>query len=97
VTLRTPTGPDGNAGSDAAQGVPAPIPPRKRKVRLADLADVRREFARLYRDAVNGEIDAKQARMLASVLYMLRAAFVADEVERRIEALEAEWKKRFSS
>lgn len=83
--------------TSTAQGARANTPRTRRKVRLSNLADVRREFARLYRDAVNGEIDAKQARSLASVLYMLRSSFVADEMDQRMEALEAELKRRFSA
>ncbi|CAJ9463902.1 hypothetical protein G5C40_26745 [Burkholderia pseudomallei] len=61
---------------------------RKRKVRLANAKDVRRELAAVYRAHVNGELDLTTAKGRAYILDMMRAAIETDELEQKLELLE---------
>ncbi|MBF3536957.1 hypothetical protein [Burkholderia pseudomallei] len=61
---------------------------RKRKVRLANAKDVRRELAAVYRAHVNGELDLTTAKGRAYILDMMRAAIEIDELEQKLELLE---------
>ena len=64
-------------------------PSRRYRLPLNDLADVRREFARLYRAMKADEIDCGKGKSLAYVLGLLARAIEGGEFEKRIEALEA--------
>ncbi|WP_102811177.1 hypothetical protein [Burkholderia pseudomallei] len=61
---------------------------RKRKIRLANAKDVRRELAAVYRAQVNGELDMATAKGRAYILDMMRAAIETDEIEQKLEQLE---------
>lgn len=61
---------------------------RKRKIRLADAKDVRRELAYVYRAQANGELDLVTAKGRAYILDMLRAAIETDELEKKLDLLE---------
>ncbi|WP_088505024.1 hypothetical protein [Burkholderia ubonensis] len=63
-------------------------PGRRRKVRLGSAKEVRRELAAVYRSLVNGELDMAQAKVRASILYMMRAAIETDELEQKLDLLE---------
>lgn len=65
----------------------APPPPRLR-VPLATIQDVRRELARLYRDARSGRRDVVDASRLANMLALLARIIEGGELEARICALE---------
>lgn len=88
MTLRAPAGTRKALqvvdSSSEREGTPA----RRRKVRLGSAKEVRRELAAVYRSLVNGELDMAQAKVRASILYMMRAAIEADEIEQKLEQLE---------
>jgi hypothetical protein len=63
-------------------------PRRKRKIRLADAKDVRRELAFVYRAQANGELDLVTAKGRAYILDMLRAAIETDEIEQKLALIE---------
>ena len=54
------------------------------------MAGVRRELARLYREARAGELDVGAASRLANVLQILGRMIEGSEIEARVEALERE-------
>ncbi|HEX8373586.1 MAG TPA: hypothetical protein VF606_00215 [Geminicoccaceae bacterium] len=54
------------------------------------MAGVRRELARLYREARAGELDVAAASRLANVLQILGRMIEGSEIEARVEALERE-------
>jgi hypothetical protein len=56
--------------------------------RLSSLEDVRRELARLYREARHGDIPAQVATRLCYLLDRLAALIAVGDLERRIEELE---------
>lgn len=57
---------------------------------MATLEDVRRELARLYREAKSGRRDVQDASRLAHVLSVLARLIEGADLERRIADLEAE-------
>ncbi|WP_321822112.1 MULTISPECIES: hypothetical protein [unclassified Burkholderia] len=61
---------------------------RKRKVRLANAKDVRRELAHVYRALANKEEDLVTAKTKAYILGQMRDAIAADELEERLELQE---------
>lgn len=67
---------------------PAPTPPRLR-LKLATIDDVRRELARLYREAKSGTRNVQDASRLAHVLSVLARLIEGADLERRVQALEA--------
>lgn len=70
-------------------------PPRRRYVaRLNHVEGVRREIAKLAREAIRGERDSIDAHRIGQTLYLVARLLEASELERRIEALEkgATWK-----
>ena len=58
--------------------------------RLDSMAAVRRELARLYRQARAGELEVGDASRLAHMLQILARLIEGCEIEARIEALERE-------
>jgi hypothetical protein len=56
--------------------------------RLENLAGVRRELARLYREARAGRLDVADASKLANILQVLGRMIEGAELEGRVEALE---------
>jgi hypothetical protein len=70
----------------SGQGVvllPAP------QIRLNDLEAVRREMARVYREARGGMINSQDASRFVYILGELRKLFEATDLERRIKTLES--------
>jgi hypothetical protein len=63
-------------------------PPTRRGIRLNTLKDVRRELARLYRDARSGTIATQDATRLAYLLDRLAHVIEGGLLEQRIEVLE---------
>ena len=66
--------------------------PRSRlaKIDLHSLDDVRREMAKLYREARNGQIDTRDATRLVYILGEMVKVFAVRELEARVKTLEAE-------
>ena len=65
---------------------------RKRKVQIGPLSTVGgvvTELGRVYRQARRGDLDMADAKALTYVLREIRCALEASDIERRIEALEA--------
>ena len=65
--------------------VQIPTPP---KIPLQSLEDVRREAARVYREARAGKIETADASRLSFMLQTIGKLIEAGTIERRIEALE---------
>ncbi|AIO14946.1 Uncharacterised protein [Burkholderia pseudomallei] len=93
MTLRAPAGTrkalqavDSSSESGEPRG-------RKRKVRLANAKDVRRELAYVYRALANGEEDLVTAKGKAYILGQMRDAIVADELEEQADIIERRQKK----
>ena len=63
---------------------------RLAKIDLHTLDDVRREMAKLYREARNGQIDTRDATRLVYILGELVKVFAVRELEARVKTLEAE-------
>jgi hypothetical protein len=72
-----------------------PTPPTK--IRLQCLEDVRREAARVYREARAGKIETADASRLSFMLQGIAKMIEAGSIERRIEALEAPTKRHAQS
>lgn len=63
---------------------PHPTP----RLKLAKVRDCRRELAKLYAEARNGEIEPADATRLAYILTQLATMIRETELEQRIETLE---------
>ena len=64
-----------------------PAPPRLR-LPLATLEDVRRELARLYREARSDRVPVADASRLANILATLARIIEGGDLTRRVEELE---------
>jgi len=62
---------------------------RRIRVRLDTVADARREVAKLYRMAREGEIEISDASKLANILALIARMVEGSDLEARLEALEA--------
>ena len=62
--------------------------PGRRKAQLNSLEGVRREMARIYRDAESGKRDTAEASKLVYVLGQIGKVLELTEIEHRITALE---------
>lgn len=67
-----------------------PTPRQKGSIQLTKISDVRYEVAKLYREARTGKIDVQDATRLAYLLQVLAKIIENGELEKRIEALEAQ-------
>lgn len=75
----------------AADGIAATLvqmPTPQPKIPLQSLEDVRREAARVYREARAGKIETADASRLSFMLQGIAKMIEASSIERRIEALE---------
>jgi hypothetical protein len=70
---------------DATGGACTPTPS---KIRLNELEDVRREMARVYREARGGIIDSSEAGRFAYILTGIGKLIEATVIEKRLEQLE---------
>lgn len=68
--------------------------PFARRPRLGSAREVRREEARLYTEALNGERPAQDAARLANILELIRRSIETDVLEADIAALRAELAQR---
>lgn len=62
---------------------------RRIRVRLDTVSDARREVAKLYRMAREGEIEISDASKLANILALIARMVEGSDLEARLEALEA--------
>ena len=83
---RDPVEIDGLTGA-IAEYTPTKKPARYR-AKLDTLADVRREMAKVYREARSGLIDNQDATKQVWILQAIGKVIVDHELEQRIEALE---------
>lgn len=70
---------------DGASGTCTPTPS---KIKLNELEDVRREMARVYREARGGKIDSSEAGRLAYILTGIGKLIEATEIEKRLLQME---------
>ena len=75
-----------NEETFAGSGLGEDPPPRR--ARLDTMARVRRELARVYREARVGVIDVADASKLANILQIMGRMIETSEVEARLDALE---------
>ena len=88
---------DADIGDDDASslaenigGQPDPTPARKSsaRLRLDKVSDIKRELARLYREARREEISTQTATRLAYLLNMMAQLIETTELEKRVIELE---------
>lgn len=77
-------------GATARAGKAKGVVPTPAKIKLQTLEDVRREAARVYREARAGRLDTSEASKLSFMLQGIGKMIEAGQIERRIEALENE-------
>lgn len=70
---------------DGANGTAAPTPS---EIPLSSAVDVRREQAKVYREARGGNLDKQDAAKLIWMLGEIRKSIELEEFERRISELE---------
>ena len=75
-----------NEETFAGSGLGEDPPPRR--ARLDTMARVRRELARVYREARAGRLDVADASKLANILQVMGRMIETSEVEARLDALE---------
>ncbi|WP_218510612.1 hypothetical protein [Variovorax sp. dw_308] len=66
-----------------------PKPPSRVRVRLITIDDVKREMARLYREARSKKVDTQDASRMANMLAILGRLIEGSDLEKRIEQLES--------
>jgi hypothetical protein len=77
---------------DGVTGEVEPIPPQKGgryRCKLDTLQDVRREMAKVYREARSEMIDPATASKLVWVLQAVGKVIEGSDLEKRVDALEA--------
>ena len=70
---------------DGTRGTYTPTPP---KIKLNTLEDVRRETARVYREARGGTIDVSEAARFTYILVGIGKLIEATEIEKRLSQME---------
>lgn len=76
---------------DGITGEVETLPPQKGKryrVKLDTMQDVRREMAKVYREARSGVVDVQDATKLTWMLQAVGKVIEGSDLEKRIEALE---------
>lgn len=75
----------------AASDVPSPVPARKTvRIKLDTSQDCQRALARLIRGTLAGTIETQDLSRYANAIAVLSRLIEGGEVERRLEALEAQ-------
>jgi hypothetical protein len=75
----------------SGKDLPSTPPPTKpRRARLDTLAGCRRELAKLYAEARQGQLEAQTATRLASIVGMVARILEGAELEARVTRLEGE-------
>jgi hypothetical protein len=78
----------------APQFEPTPGKLASPRLKLGSIADIKRELARLYREARREEISTQTATRLAYLLNMMAQLIESAELEKRVMALEQPDTKR---
>ena len=82
----------GNIGSSESGNwevmEPEPTYPKRLRLALASVNDIRREMARVYREMRVGSIDPAVGTKLTYVLAQLRTTLEVGDLETRLQALE---------
>jgi hypothetical protein len=73
---------------DGATGEVLKPPPKRKRAKLDTLQDVKREMAKIYREARSGLIDNQDATKQVWMLAAIGKVIVDYDIEKRIEALE---------
>jgi len=73
---------------DAQTGAVFDVDPTPPQIKLGSIAEVRRELARVYRDARGGLIETSDGTKLAFILTGIAKMIETSELEQRIENLE---------
>ena len=73
---------------DALTGEVLDADPTPPQIKLGSIAEVRREMARVYRDARGKQIDTADASRLSYILVSIGKMIELDELEKRISQLE---------
>ena len=77
---------------DGATGEVETLPPQKGtryRAKLDTMQDVRREMAKVYREARSGLVDVQDATKLTWCLQAVGKVIESSDIEKRIEALES--------
>ncbi len=74
--------------ADASEVPAPPAVPARLRTRLLTIGDVKKELARLYREARAGQVDSQAASRLANMLSILGRLIEGSDLERRLEELE---------
>lgn len=61
---------------------------RRTRVRLDSVTDARKEAARIYRAAINGDVKIEDASRLANILALIGRMIEGSDLEARLAALE---------
>lgn len=77
------------AAAWASEPTPTPAKLASPRLKLGSVADIKRELARLYREARREEISTQTATRLAYLLNMMAQLIETAELEKRVEAIEA--------
>jgi hypothetical protein len=80
---------DAAASLETEGGTRPPTPKLRKRYKLHTIEEVRREMARVYRDARTGAIDAKLGARLAYMLTQIAQLIESGELEKRVRELEA--------
>lgn len=78
-----------HAAVDGTSTTLVQLPTPQPKIPLQSLEDVRREAARVYREARAGKIETADASRLSFMLQGIAKMIEVSSIERRIEALES--------
>lgn len=70
-----------------------PAPPGRLRTRLNTIDDVKKEMARLYREARANKVDSQDASRLANMLSILGRLIDGSEIQKQIDELKAELAK----
>ena len=77
---------------DAATGAVCDLPPRKStryRAKLDTMQDVKREMAKIYREARSGVVDVQDGTKLVWMLQAVAKVIEGSDLEKRIEILES--------
>jgi len=73
---------------DALTGEVLDVDPTPSNIKLGSIAEVRRELARVYRDARGGQLETGDASRLSYILVSIGKMIELDDLEKRITQLE---------
>lgn len=73
---------------NGATGEVLKYPPKRKRAKLDTLLEVRREMAKVYREARSGLIDSQEATKQVWILQAIGKVIVDYDIEKRIDALE---------